>query len=187
MATHKPVMADELFGELTLSEGSDKWHVIHTKPQCEKKLAGYLLRNSIVYYLPMFDSERLYKYRKVTFTKPMFPGYLFSRFDPLNKTDILVSGYVVKFLKVPNEAELIDELMQIRLGRSNSADISEGSWLEKGWYVIITDGPLKGVKGIVQSQTKLNEVTLQVNVMRQAITMRVNPKDVKLLGEYQYH
>jgi transcription antitermination factor NusG len=180
-------MADELYGELTIDQGSERWHVIHTKPQCEKKLAGFLLRNTVNYYLPMIDSHRLYKYRKVSFTKPMFQGYLFARFDPLNKTDILISGYVVNFLKVPNEQELIDELLQISLGRMHKAELVEGIWLEKGWQVVILDGPLKGVKGVVQSQTKLNEVTLQVNVMRQAIVMRVNPADVKVLGEFNYY
>lgn len=187
MATHKPVLVDELFGELTISADTLRWHVLHTKPQCEKKLADYLHRISLHYYLPLIESERHYQYRKVIFTKPMFPGYLFSRFDPLHKNEVLISGYLVNFVKVPNEHELIDELVQIHLGRMNKADLVNGVWLEHGWEVVITDGPFKGVRGVVQNQSRLDEVTLQVNILRQAIAMRVNPAEVKVLGEYQYH
>jgi transcription antitermination factor NusG len=184
LATHKPVAAEELFGELALSLGSDRWQVIHTKPQCEKKLADYLKRNSIYYYLPLLESVRHYKYRKVAFTKPMFPGYLFARFDRKEKPAVLVSGYVVNFLKVPDEAELMDDLIRIYTGRTRQADMQQGVWLEKGWQVEIISGPMQGVKGIVQSQSRLDEVNLQVNILRQAITVKVSSSDVRITGEY---
>lgn len=186
MATHKPVIVDELYGELALDNDSQKWQVIHTKPQCEKKLAEYLKRSLIYYYLPMLDSIRVYKYRKVTFTKPMFPGYIFARFNPSDKNTILISGKVVSFLKVPNENELLNDLNNIYLGRTHKADLTEGLWLQKGWYVEITSGSLRGIRGVVKNQSKLNEVTLQVNILRQAITMKVNPLDVKVINEYNY-
>jgi len=184
LATHKPIFADELFGELTLSGSTEKWQVIHTKPQCEKKLADYLKRNGIWYYLPQMDSLRLYKYRKVAFTKPMFPGYIFVRLDPRDKSSVLISGYVVNFLKVPNEEELLDDLLQIHTGKAKKAEFAEARWLEQGWQVEIFSGPMKGMKGIVQSQSKLSEVTLQVNILRQAVTVRVDPKDVRVIREY---
>lgn len=186
MATHKPVLIDELYGELAVSDTLGKWNVIHTKPQCEKKLAAYLQRNGLFYYLPQMDSVRLYQYRKVTFTKPMFPGYLFSRFGTADKTTVLLSGCAVGFLKVPNERELLDELLQIHTGRSLQAELTEGTWLESGWLVEIISGPMQGLRGVVQSQEKLSEVTLQVNILRQAVSLRVNPAEVRLLNEYGY-
>lgn len=184
MATHKPVFADELFGDLELSSSGEKWSVIHTKPQCEKKLAKYLTKEGITYYLPQMDSTRVYQYRKITFTKPMFPGYVFARFNFSQKTTILLSGCVVNFLKVPNEKELLDELKQIRAGRTLRAELKEGTWLEKGWKVEIVGGPLQGLHGVVESQSKLSEITLQVNVLHQAVTVRVEPSQVRLLSEF---
>lgn len=186
MATHKPVFADELFGELTLSGSSEKWQVIHTKPQCEKKLADYLKRNGFFYYLPQIDSVRHYKYRKVAFTKPMFPGYIFVRLDIKDKSNVLISGFVVNFLKVPSEQELLEDLLPIYTGKQKEAEFTAAKWLEKGWQVEIFSGPMKGMKGVVESQSRLSEVTLQVNILRQAVTVRVNPKDVRVIREYLY-
>lgn len=181
MATHKPIVIDELFGELKLAEDIEKWHAIHTKPQCEKKLAEYLKRNEMFYYLPLMDSIRQYKYRKVTFTKPMFPGYLFARFNPNEKASVFISGYVVSFIKVPNEQELLEDLHQIYIGRANKAELKQTTWLENGWLVEIISGPMMGLRGIVQNQSKLNEVILKVELLKQAVSMSVNPLDVKII------
>jgi transcriptional antiterminator RfaH len=186
LATHKPVTVDELYGELTLSETSGKWQVIHTKPQCEKRLADYLKRIGIFYYLPLMDSVRHYLYRKVTFTKTMFPGYVFARFDLNQKSSVSVSGYVVNFLKVPNEHELIDDLQQIYTGRLKRAELTQTEYLSRGFEVEITSGPMQGVKGIVQSQKKLDEVILQVNILRQAVLLKVNPSDLKVIRAVSY-
>jgi transcription antitermination factor NusG len=171
LATNKPVTVDELFGELSVSAKPEKWQVIHVKPQREKKLADYLKKQNVYYYLPMLDSIRQYKYRKVSFTKPMFPGYVFARFASANKPSILVSGYVVSFLKVPSEEELLHDLIQIQTGRAMSAEMQQCAWLEMGWQVEIISGPMQGMQGIVKSQNNLEEVNLQVNILRQAISV----------------
>ena len=44
--------------------------------------------------------------------------------------------------------------------------------------------PLKGVTGIVEDHTKLHEVRLQVNILRQAVLVMVDPANVKILGDY---
>lgn len=187
MATHKPVHVDELFGELTLSEGTAKWYVVHTKPQCEKKLVDYLKHNRIWYYLALYDSERVYQHRKVLFTKPLFPGYVFVRCELLDRFIVLNCGFVVRFIKVSNQQELLDDLNWIYQGRLKQAEFVQAEWLEQGWQVEIINGPMKGMMGVVESQSKLSEVTLQVNILRQSVKVKVNPADVRIMYEYYGH
>ncbi len=185
MATHKPVMVDELWGELTLSaEEETKWNVIYTKPQCEKKLADYLKRRDIRYYLPLYESKKAYQHRKVVFTKPLFPGYVFSCFGLNNKLDILNCGYVVRFMKVPNQQELLNDLHWIYQGRMKQLDFEQSEWLKTGWQVEIISGPMQGMLGLVQSQTKLDEVNLQVNILQQSVKLKLNPSDVRVMNAY---
>lgn len=181
MATHKPVEIDELFGELKISGSSEKWYVVHTKPQCEKKLAAFLKRNQCLYYLPLMDSVRQYKYRKITFTKPLFPGYVFTRFCPKDIASILISGYIVSLLKVPNEEELLDDLQHIYLGRTHKVEFKQIPWFDEGLPVEVISGPMLGLKGVVQSHDKLNEVILKVDLLRQAVSMTISPSDLKVL------
>jgi transcriptional antiterminator RfaH len=184
MPTHVPVLVDDLFGELVPASEPEQWSVIHTKPRREKKLAEYACALGIHYYLPQMLSTRIYQRRSVTFSKPMFPGYLFAVVDPAKKQNLIISGHLVSFIKVTNQRELLEELQNIRLCRQPEVLMENVLWLSEGLKVEITDGPLKGVTGVVESHLKLEEVRLQVKILHQAVLVKVDPRNVRILGEY---
>lgn len=184
MATHSPVLIDELFGELAPAPEGQRWEVIHTKPRCEKKLAEYARRNGITYYLPQMDSKRVYQRRVVSFTKPMFPSYLFCVLGPRSRQTLLISGYTVSFIRVHQQEQLLQELRNIKLSRLPEIELQNTIWLSEGLQVEIMQGPLKGVTGVVESHAKLDEVRLQVQILRQAVLVKIDPRNVKILGEY---
>lgn len=185
MPTHTPVLIDELYGELIPAVGDHAWAVIHTKPRCEKKLAEYARNNGIWYYLPQMESKRLYEKRLVTFTKPMFSSYLFCMIDMDKKQRLTQSGYVVCFIKVPVQKELLTELNNIHKSHNPKVEYENTLWLAQGLQVEIIKGPLKGVTGVVESHKKLDSVNLQVNILRQAVKVKVNPGDLKIVGDYE--
>lgn len=185
MATHKPVLINELFGELKVYEGDLKWAVIRTKPRCEKKLAAYARQNGIPYYLPQFSDTRVYQRRKVTFTKVMFPGYFFAVVDYNSVQTLTISGFTAGIIKVKAQQRLVKELLEIHGTFVKEVVVKPGLWLSKGLEVLITDGPLKGMQGIVESHSKLAEVRLQVSILRQAVIVSVDPATVKILGDYE--
>ena len=185
MASHTPVLIDELFGELAPAPEGSRWEVIHTKPRCEKKLAEYARRNEISYYLPQMDSKRVYQRRVVNFTKPMFPSYIFCILDAQKRKILTYSGHVVTFIRVNQQEQLLEELSNIKLSRSPEVELESTQWLSQGLKVEITKGPLKGVTGVVQSHDKLDEVNLQVDILRQAVRLKIDPRNVKILKDYQ--
>jgi len=160
------------------------WYVIKAKARCEKKLAEYALSNKLRYYFPQMETEHRYQYRKVTFTKPMFPGYVFSCLNPKGREALAICGYAAHFIQVKFQKELLSELNNIYLGTKKKAVMSNAIWMDKGLEVEIISGPLKGMQGIVENHSKLSEVRLQVNILQQAVTVKVNPKDVKIIGDF---
>ena len=181
MTTHKPVEIDELFGELITAEGNQKWLVIHTKPRCEKKIAEYSYKKGLNYYLPLKDSVRTYKYRKIIFTKPLFSGYIFVKCTPDQRQTLIYSGHTVCFLKVPDEREFLEDLNQIHLGKLKGADLRKCQYLEKGKKVIFISGPFEGLTGIVENQKNVNEVILQVHLLKQAVSISAETEQVKVI------
>lgn len=181
MATHKPVEIQELFGDLEPASDGLRWFVAHTKPRREKKLAEYSLKNSINYYLPLRDSIRVYKYRKIKFTKPLFPGYVFVKCASEDKRNLIITGHIANFLQVPDDNELTDELKQIYSGRQKGAIFKRAKFLEKGIKVIITGGPFAGLTGIVENQNDVTEVILQINLLRQAVSVSAKTDQVEIL------
>ncbi|MCK4311218.1 MAG: UpxY family transcription antiterminator [Candidatus Cloacimonetes bacterium] len=181
MATHKPVEVQELFGDLEPASDGLRWFVAHTKPRREKKLAEYSLKNSINYYLPQKDSVRIYKYRKVKFTKPLFAGYIFIKCTLKQRDTLIITGHTAYFLHIPDEKELLEELMQIYSGRQKGAEFKETRFLEKGIRVKIISGPFQDLTGVVENQKDVTEVVLQVNLLRQAVSVSVSSDQVKVL------
>lgn len=183
MPSHPPVMIDELFGSLEAVEG-EVWIVVHTKPRAEKKLADYARRLGFCYYLPQMEREHIYQHRKAMFMVPMFPSYLFIRCVDSEKPKLLLSGNVVRFIKVKYQKELLSELKSIWLTRKKEAELEEVLWLDSGLRVEIISGPLKGISGVVESHEKIEEVQLQINILRQAVKVKVKASDLRIVGEY---
>jgi len=184
MATHKPVHVEELYGELRQFEEA-VWAVVHTKPKCEKKLADYARLNGIYYYLPQYTATRVYQRRKVSFDTVMFPSYVFMVLNYETKQQIQLSGYATGFIKVRSEAELLKELKVIHGTLTQEVEVKPTYWLSKGLEVEIISGPLKGMRGIVEDQTRIDEIRLQVNILRQAVLVKVAAGDVKVIGEFE--
>ena len=181
MATNKPVEIDELFGDLNPGEGDLQWFVVHTKPRCEKKLAVYSLQYEINYYLPLIDSVRVYENRKVKFTKPMFPGYVFVKCNPEEKRQLTITGYVAYWLPVQNQMELVNDLQQIHSGRELGVEFTRAEFLEKGTKVEITKGPFAGLIGYVEDQKDVKEVILQVTMLHQAVSVSARADQIKVI------
>ncbi len=183
MATHKAVIVEELFGELSFSTDERRWEVVHTKPRCEKQLAIYCRENNIVYYLPQIIGTRTYQRRKVISSNVMFPGYLFVQIETADRLVLNLSGYVVGYLRVYNQDKLLSDLNNLNVSRNKEAEIRSGEKLLKGYKVEIIQGSLKGMYGIVESHEKISDVHIQVEMLQQAVVVRIDPSQLRVVAE----
>ncbi|MCF7858920.1 MAG: hypothetical protein K9N07_06290 [Candidatus Cloacimonetes bacterium] len=182
MATNKPVEILELFGELDFIQDDLKWFVVHTKPRCEKKLATYSFQYKINYYLPLIDSIQQYENRKVKFTKPMFPGYVFVNCSIEDKRKLTFTGYIAYWLEVKNQQELINDLKQIYAGRQLGVEFVRAEYLKEGTKVEIQRGPFAGLIGFVKNQKNVTEVILQVTLLRQAVSVSAKTDQIRVIN-----
>ncbi len=183
MATHKAVLVDELFGALVPSEGDRSWEVVHTKPRCEKQIAMYAKSNQITYFLPQILTTKTYQRRKVTSSLVMFPGYIFVLISQEEKLLLNLSGYVVNYLRVYNQDRLLRDLQNLNVSKNKQGEMRSGERLVKGYKVEITHGSLKGMHGVVTSHEKISDVHIQVDMLQQAVIVRIDPQHVKVIEE----
>ncbi len=188
MATKKPIYVDELFGTIATTDENEeiKWYVVRTKPQREKKLAQWAKDNEIEYYLPQYTSTRIYKYRKIEFTKPLFPGYLFVKMNKKQQEILYRPGHLVTFVKVKNERELVAELQQIYIVSKfgiNMQPVEDYSILERGTKVRVTKGSLQGLIGFVIESENSDKVLISVNIIRQAVEVTLDRGSFEVVKE----
>jgi transcriptional antiterminator RfaH len=157
------------------------WHVLHLRPRYEKKMAQHCDIYGLEYYLPLRKETKVYQRRKVTVHKPMFPGYFFVSFDPVERTQLLKTQNVLRVFTSASEEDLIYQLDQIRLALSVDPTLGKIKALKKGRRVNITGGPFMGIEGTIWSLKANSKVRLNINMIGQAVAVEVDPEYLELL------
>jgi transcription antitermination factor NusG len=151
-----------------------KWHVLHVRPRCEKKIATYCSQNGIATDLPLRQETKIYQRRKVTVEKPLFPGYVFVFFTPDERGVVLKSNQIVRIIEVLDQNQLVRELDQIRRVLAIDPTLGASEAFSKGRRVRIVSGPFQGLEGIVETVRGQTRVHLNVEILGQAVVLEVD-------------
>lgn len=152
------------------------WHVIHSRPRCEKKAESWFHREGIECFLPLRESLRIYPSKKVVFHIPVFPGYLFAKFSPMRKRAVYASEQVANVLDVFDQDSLLREMENIRILLRESDKIEEHPFIAVGRRVRVASGKLKGLEGYVEKFRDKFRVVVSVEMFRQSVCMEVDPR-----------
>jgi transcription antitermination factor NusG len=150
-----------------------RWFACHTKPRSEKKFAALLTAEKFDHYLPLIESVRRYGTQKKVFTKPLFPGYVFTRIEPSKKTRIYAQDLLVRALLVDNEAVFLAQLESVKAVCASGLEAALHPLLKKGTRVRVTDGPLKHLEGYVDDPANPRGIVLSVDVLQQGLLVRL--------------
>ncbi len=133
------------------------------------------------HYLPLRTETKIYQRRKVTVCKPMFPGYLFVSFDPVDRPYLLKTNHVLNIIQPPSEDTLVQQLAQIRQALSVDPTLGATDAIREGRSVRIRGGPFLGVEGVVASARSAGTVRLNVELIGQAVALEIDRDFVELL------
>ncbi|MBI3986627.1 MAG: hypothetical protein HY343_06895 [Lentisphaerae bacterium] len=153
--------------------GAPAWHVLHSKPRCEKKLADYCLFLHVEHYLPLRKETKIYQRRKVTVWKPLFPGYLFARFNNDARRDVLGSHQVARIIPVEDEVRLLAELDQVKKVLAVDPSIGACQAVQKGTRVRVITGSFQGLEGVVSTVKGSTRVIVNVEMINRGVAVEV--------------
>ncbi len=157
------------------------WFVLHLRPRSEKKVAEHCRLAHLSHYLPLRSQTRVYQRRRVTFETPIFPGYIFASFDRDGRLAVLKSNHVVRILDPGGRRELLHQLAQIRKALRVDPGLVSCSAVRKGRRVRIKGGPFLGIEGVVSEVKGVTEVTLNVDIVGQAVSVHVSRAFVEIV------
>ena len=160
------------------------WTPVRTKPRQEKKLAQYCESNNVDYYLPLKKSVRRYNRRTVEFTVPMFPGYIFCALSEESYRSLLLSGTIVYRIQMNENSEtrLINDLNDLinfeKIAKVE--DIQVRPEIISGAIITVQNGPLHGIKGVVEKRDEATVITVNVEILGQSVSTEIDIEDVEL-------
>ncbi len=157
------------------------WYVVHTRPRCEKKLAEYCKREGLAVTLPCYHSVKKYRGKKVTFEKPLFPGYLFLQLLRHDIRTVYQSDYVANLLDVVDQILFEQQLGDILSALETDLEVYLAPQITAGARVKIKSGPLRGIEGFVEQRSGQCWVMLRLDFIGQAAAVKVEATEVELI------
>ena len=160
-----------------------EWYALYTRSRFEKKMLGELTDRQIEVFLPMREVLSKWKDRKKRVWFPLFPGYIFVNHvdTPGNRYKILNMPGAVRFVGSEGHADPIPDaqILSIRRFLEASISIDPYPYMKVGCTVEVIVGPLKGIKGILVEKRGRFRFVLQVDLIRQAVSVEIDASDVR--------
>jgi transcription termination/antitermination protein NusG len=157
-----------------------KWYVLYTKPNFEKKVELQFKDFAIESFLPLYTVIRTWSDRKKKVEVPLFPGYIFVYGDEKTRLMSLTVNGVVKSVMFKNDpATLRDfEIDNIKRVLKSNKIIETVSSITIGVNVKIKTGPLEGLEGRLV-EIKGNKVfSLVLETINSSILVDIPQEDV---------
>ena len=162
-----------------LSEQSSPWLAIQADLRKEKIAAAHLEFKGYQVYVPLYRKQKRWSDRLVQVDFPLFPGYLFCRFDSKCLPIVTTPG-VVSILGCGGRPEPIPEgeIAAIQTMLQSGLPVGPHAYLRDGERVRINKGPLKGVDGLlVRSKSNL-KVVVSVELLQRSVAVELDREAV---------
>lgn len=159
------------------------WYALRVRSNFEKTTYTLLDGKGYEVFWPTYRVRRQRKDRKVTVHQPLFPGYVFCRFDVANRLPILKTPGLVHIVGIGNEPEPVDEHELEAIRMVTNAGVLTHPWpfIQIGDVVRVVDGPLSGAEGILVEEKNKHRLVLSISRLESSISVEVGPSDVQFV------
>jgi transcription antitermination factor NusG len=160
------------------------WYAVYTYPQHEKAVAEQLEGRSVETFLPTLVSRRQWKDRKVEISRPLFPGYVFTRIAAKERIKVVSIPSVIRVLSFNGQpADISDqEIESIRICVRSGVGLEPHLFPEIGERVRVVSGAFEGVEGTVVNRKNNCKLVISINLIHQAVALEIDFKHLELLS-----
>lgn len=160
-----------------LAEYSEpRWYAAYTSANHEKRVALHLVERSVEHFLPVYESVRRWKDRRVKLELPLFPGYVFVRLalrERLRVQQVPGVARLVGFSGAPTSLA-DEEIESLRRALVEGLRAEPHPYLKVGRPVRIVAGPLAGREGILKRWKGDFRVLLSIELIHRSILVDVD-------------
>jgi transcription antitermination factor NusG len=142
-----------------------------------RNVAGIVLRGKGYYpYLPLYRASRRRLERIIETDYPLFPDYVFCRFDAKKRLPILMTTGVVSIVGFGNEPAAIPdhEIEAVRTVLLSGLHAEPCPYLQEGQPVRITHGSLGGVEGTLLKKKNHVRMVISVAILQRSISVETD-------------
>jgi transcription antitermination factor NusG len=172
---------------LTANSNALNWFALQTRSRWEATTAELLRGKGLETLLPTYTSKRKWSDRLKVVESPLFPGYVFCRFNVHNRLPVLITPGVISVVgrgKTPVAVE-DSEIFSIQAAIGSGMQLEPWPYVEIGERVRIKDDVLDGMEGILTNFKGSQRVVISVTLLRRSVALEIDRSRITPLGTPQ--
>ncbi len=156
------------------------WFALQTRSRYEHFVAAMLRGKGYELFLPVYTCQRRWSDRIKELELPLFPGYLFCRFNPLDRFPILVTPGVIQVVGIGKSPVPVDDAEIVALQTAVQSGLPRQPWpfLQIGKRVRVEYGPLCGLEGILVDFKGRHRLVLSATLLQRSVAVEVDGASV---------
>ena len=159
------------------------WYALRVKSNFEWVTASILREKGFREFLPVYKTKVRWSDRVKLADRPLFPGYLFCRFDPDQRLPIISTPGVVHVVGIGKRPVAIDnqEMEAISTIVRSGGPAMPWPFLQVGERVLVERGPLAGLEGILVSLKSSCRIVVTISLLQRSIAVEIEREWVRPL------
>lgn len=157
------------------------WFAVSVKPRMEASVRAGLEGKGYECFLPSYAMGQMASKATKENRTPLFPGYVFCRIDSDRKSLIVTTPGVIRIIGCGRVPSAIDdhEILSLQKVVESRVSIQPLPNLQIGNLLVITDGPLSGVVGVLETVNRRQHLVLSVTLLGRSVLVEVEPEWVR--------
>ncbi len=159
------------------------WYAIRVRPNHERAVAEGLRTRGFEEFSPYYWARRRWSDRVKNIQFPLFPGYVFCRFDVNDRLPLLQTPGVVNIIAFGESLVTVEEseIEAIRALVSAGGDVQPWPYLRTGQRVRVRSGSLTGVEGILVEVKNSRRLVVSIDLLQRSVAAEIDRADVEPL------
>lgn len=160
------------------------WYALHVRPRFEKVIARNLKGKGYEEFLPLLRRHNRWSDRVKEIDLPMFPGYVFCKFNALYRLPLLTIPGVNLIVGVGKSPMPVEEreLDAIRAVMQSGVYCEPWPFMPVGQTVRVEHGPFIGTEGIVTAHKNTYRLIISVNLLQRSVAVEIDGDCLKPIG-----
>jgi transcription antitermination factor NusG len=163
------------------------WYALRVRSRFENTVATHLRGRGYESLLPLYKCRCRWSDRFKEIELPLFPGYVFCQFNPLNRLPILSIPGVVHVVGVGRTPVPVDESEIAAIQAAVKSGLPGLPWpfLQVGQRVRIEYGPLCGLEGILLDFRGRQRLVISVTLLQRSVAVQIDGAWVRPMSQQQ--
>jgi transcription antitermination factor NusG len=156
------------------------WFALQTRPKNEKQVERILTHKGYECCLPMYRQRRRWSDRVVEVELPLFPMYIFCRFNSSAIGKAISTPSVTRIVGFGGQpAEVrIEEIEALQLMDQSNLLREPWAYIPDGTLVQVETGPLTGARGIFCSDEDKRRLVVSVTLLQRSVAIQLDENTV---------